>query len=362
LHVNSIFISSNSTCGQNPTNTIAYYNSNWDLDTFDYTLLLENELSNNESSLSSYGALSNIISATCVYNGLNHIDGEASLNDMIEVSHIVWKQSLQRRWQYPSIMSIASCFTNHEVGTFTGITDIIAQQFQLAGCAPNAIVNDTFPATTAYYYYENARMNQMPNPTFAIVQAFTQYFDQAPYSLSSSEITLTIGSALAAGVQGIILQDTDLTLAKTDENAWNAAQALMASVNYLGEILLLSSAHGTVITNDMNTTSLWSALRSVNHITIIAVNINCDNYNKDNCKGANSDVHWICEQTVSNQINITLPSDFRNNEFNTVEIYNGTTKHIDFTMLLLDDNSILQFNNVILNSNETTRIFLISKT
>ena len=98
-----------------------------------------------------------------------------------------------------------------------------------------------------YQYFENARLNQMPNPIWASVQAFKEYFDDEPYGLTASEINIGIGSALAAGVQGIILNAVDIRFASIDSDTWTSVSNLLSSISYLEDqgYLRIAAPHAT---------------------------------------------------------------------------------------------------------------------
>ena len=112
------------------------------------------------------------------------------------------------------------------------------------------------------------------------------------------------------------------------------------------------------MTSDSNSSlSLWSSLQVVDEIVIIAVNQNCNGYNKNDCE-LGKNVHWNCDSYLVKQVNISLPSDF-GSSVNVKEIVNGTETDIDFSMKIVNS-TILQFNSVTLDEQDTTRIFLLT--
>ena len=140
-------------------------------------MTLSSDLSNNSESLSKYNDLDNIISALNIYKD-NFEPIDLNKSNVTLSAHNIWKQSLDRRNWYYSTMTILNSYTNHLIGTYSGITDYQSAQFLFAGCAPNNPLKTgtNYPVTSVYDYLSNARLNNMPLPTFGIIELFLIYF------------------------------------------------------------------------------------------------------------------------------------------------------------------------------------------
>ena len=112
-----------------------------------------------------------------------------------------------------------------------------------------------------------------------------------------------------------------------------------------------------------NTTSLWSALRTIDELIVVAVNINCNGYDPSKCSPSTSIPHWTCMKTTVQTVNITVPPDWQQItrlQITVKEIVNGTEQTPTFKTSLENRNANLIFSDVELDSDETTRIFLLS--
>ena len=334
-----------------------YYNDKWDTDSSDSTLMLSDDLSNSSDALSQFNNLENITSALAVYDGLNPIDTRADTVNISTTIHNAWTQSLQRRIWYPELMTILNVGTNHLSGRFAGITDYAATQLLFAGCQELPFNASVFPVTAPFDYYTNLRLNNMPHATVGVIQAF----DDETY-LNKAEITLPIGQALAAGLNGFVLLKTDLTQTKENADSWNMAMNLLNSIGYLEENKLLNvlAVNGAqvVASSDL---SLWSALRAIDSLIVVGVNTDCNGYDVSQC-GSGYVPHWECKENTVKSVNITIPLDWReHNDFrvSVLEIVNGTERKPDFEYNLYQNHSFLVFDNVQLDADETTRIFLV---
>merc|ERR1712228_567490 len=253
----------------------------------------------------------------------------ATTDNISMTVHNAWKQALNRRMWYPQMMSLLSVYTNHLSGMFSGITDYTATQLLFAGCQNLPFDASSFAVTAPFDYYTNLRLNNMPYSTFAIIQAF----DDETY-LNMAEITLSIGQALSAGLNGFILQEHNLL----NTAAVNGAQIVSSS-----EL------------------SLWSALRAIDLLIVVGINTDCNGYDVSKCKNEYVP-HWECKDNMVQSVNITVPIDWKSNgdfEVSVVEIINGTETKPDFSYDLYQNQSFLVFSDVYLDSDETTRIFLV---
>ena len=211
FNMNSIYINNMSTCSDTPSNVIKYYSDNWDSST-DETLLLQSQYSVGNG-LS--GINSNSIFALSVLDGYDGIspadEGITSKDELTDKLHDIWVNTVNRRLSYPEYMTIINNYGSNSFGSFSGITDWQSSQFYITGCQPNSLANNTdFPVTAAYDYFVNAQQNAMPSSVIATVQAFKKWTSNDDPYITSSEVTIGIGSALAAGMNGIILKNGDL--------------------------------------------------------------------------------------------------------------------------------------------------------
>jgi len=233
----------------------------------------------------------------------------------------------------------------------------------MAGCAKTSVQSTTFPVTAVYDYATNAQQNQMPLATWAIIQAFDTWSNDSPPYLTPAEITLVIGQVFAAGVQGAVVWKTDVTQMNNNQETWAAASALLQNFETLYNAGIMSNAvaNGGYIQNSDSTTSLWSALRSINVLVVIGVNINCSGYDLSKCNG-NQNVQWTCEDTISHQVNITLPTDFNNSKVEIQEVKGGDYVNVDFNTAIVNGqyNRVLQLQSVSLDSQDTTRVFVVT--
>eukprot|EP01084_Bolivina_argentea_P294103 505965_1 len=274
LAINSMYLSSNTTCTSTPLDVLKYYNNNWsDINTVNYNLLtLEDSLSSTQNGLQ-YNNLSDFISALTVYNELKPVDMNATIINTSITVQKVWQQSLKRRLWYPSVMTALNSITNHECGTYSGVTDYLLAGFFMFGCRPTALtVNNydgIFPVTATYDYLTNARMNNMPQAIWGAIQAFSNW--EGGGYLTSSEVTLSIGQAIAAGVNALHVVAADVTQQTSDATAWKSAQSLMASIQYLENqgLMRIASADGALYNGNISN-SLWSALRTIDELIVIA--------------------------------------------------------------------------------------------
>ena len=357
--ITSTYLSQYTTCNTAPDDIIKFYNDNWDKINYN-DLALSNNLSIENSSLSGYDNLADIISALTVYNGLTAVDINADTINTTDTIHAVWNNALQRRLWYPQLMTMVNTYTNHESGRYSGITDYIAVELLFAGCQKLPFKNvDTFPVTAPYEYYENLRLNNMPYSTFGFIQAFND-----TVYLNTAEITLAIGQALAAGLQGFIL-NTDLNQQTYNKDTWIAAESLMKNIRYLemNGLLNVIAPHGTPISTDTIAT-LWSALRALDTLIIVGINANCDGYDLSGCTN-NNIPHWNCESLTVDIVNITVPPDWQqmnNLKLNVMELVNGTEIMPTFNINVETNNTNLIFTNVDLDSVDTTRVFLVTHT
>eukprot|EP01084_Bolivina_argentea_P305414 527612_1 len=356
LDITSTYLSYNSSCNTSPNDIIKYYNDNWDRIN-DNLLTLNDDLSNTSSSLTNYDF---VVSALTIYKGLHPVDIDAITVNTTLTVHDVWSLSLSRKIWYPQLMTIINTYTSHESGRYAGITDIVSVQLLFAGCKllPFSGVN-TFPIIAPYEYYENIRLNNMPYSTFGIIQAF----DNDTY-LNKAEITLSIGQALAAGLNGFIFLKTDLTQQTTNGDAWKAAQSLMENIKYLEEnnLLIEMAPHGANIDITAKVESLWSALRTINTLIIVGINTNCNGYDLSQCKNDNIP-HWTCETSTIDTVNITVPPDWQqmsNLQLSVMEIVNGKETKPEFNYNLMDNQTYLVFDKVALDADDTTKIFLVT--
>ena len=360
LSINSLYITANSTCSSDVSDVLKYYSDNWSnsLNVNGNDLTLETSLSATQDALSDYSNLDDFVSALTVYKELEPVDINATKINTSITANIVWQESLKRRIYYPSSMTVINSFTNHEVGTYAGITDIQLASFLMAGCGEISLTSTgPFPVTASYDYLRNARLNHMPEPIWGVIQ-----MPGGGY-LTQSEVTLSFGQAIAAGVNGFVVLATDVTQKTSDSDAWNAASSLMNSIQYLEDkgIMRVLSADGAKI-NSGNTTSLWSALRGVEEMVVVAVNLNCNGYDPSKCSKTNTP-HWTCSDTMVQTVNMTVPPDWqsmKNLKINVMEIVNGKEEQVGFKVSLENNNMNLIFSNVPLDKDNTTRIFLLT--
>merc|ERR1712228_177586 len=262
----------------------------------------------------------------------------ATTDNISMTVHNAWKQALNRRMWYPQMMSLLNVYTNHLSGMFSGITDYAATQLLFAGCQKLPFDVSSFDVTAPFDYYTNLRLNNMPYSTFAI------------------------GQALSAGLNGFILQKTDLLQKSANTESWNIAMNLLNNIRFLQEHNLLNTAavNGAQIASSSEL-SLWSALRAIDLLIVVGVNTDCNGYDVSKCKNGYVP-HWECKDNMVQSVNITVPIDWKSNgdfEVSVVEIINGTETKPDFSYDLYQNQSFLVFSDVYLDSDETTRIFLV---
>ena len=228
----------------------------------------------------------------------------------------------------------------------------------MSGCGETPLTgNKAFPVSATYEYVRNARLNQMPAPLWAVVQAF------GGGDLSASEVTLQMGQALAAGANGFVLWKTDVAQKTKDADAWTAASSLKESIRYLQDAheLGVASADGAAI-DAGNSSSLWSVLRTVEELIVVGVNLDCEGYDPAACSQTHTP-HWTCVDSAAQTVNMTVPLDWQSMDGLKVEvseIVNGKAQPVSFQVSLENGNRNLVFGDVRLDKDETTRVFLLS--
>ncbi|ETO31905.1 hypothetical protein RFI_05214 [Reticulomyxa filosa] len=359
LFVSSTYLSASDVCSGTTQAIITAYSTGWNENTNPSGLVVDSQLSSQLTD--SNTGTQNAVHAIAL-NSLQPVD-DVSSSALQSTIHNLWQSAIALRTTYPHFMTCVNAQTSHQVGSFAGITDIQVVQFFMAGCATTSVQNTTFPVTAVYDYTSNAQKNQMPLETWAVIQAFDTWSDDSPPYLTPSEITMVIGQVFAAGVQGVILSKTDVTQMSTNSQAWNAANALLFNFNalYTKGYLAHSVATGSYIQNADSSTSLWAAIRSDVALIVIGVNINCSGYDLSKCDGSQN-VAWTCEDTISRQVNVTLPTDFNGTSIQIEEVQNGDFVQVDFNTAIVSGqfNQVLQLQSVSLDSQETTRVFLVT--
>ena len=219
----------------------------------------------------------------------------------------------------------------------------------------------------SYEYLLNTRNNQMPLMTWGYTQAF---YDSIP--IHGNELVTQTASVFAAGCHGLMLFQSNIDQKNIyDGTLWNDAANILSSFFVIRKDLRKGDIDGAIYTvepHDDNADGgeIISIIRSINVLIIIVINTDCYGYSDVLCYTHIEDAHWKWNQHLITNINITIPKDFRLNGDTVMfeEIVNGTrmsSTNGDLNGVTMDivDNKYAVLSNILLQTDITTRIFVI---
>jgi len=209
----------------------------------------------------------------------------------IDADHLLGKlaDSLAAMKTAPEVPVYQGSKTNHNVGAFSGITDVQGSDAYSAACAPTmAKVTQTLPLQYPYFYLRNARDNHAPLPMWGYSQLYSSAWG---YQANSNELAAQIVMTALSGSKGLMMfQSKADEFSKHDYPTWQAA---IMNIRGVSEILRTGDVGGVkfATSSKLNLEIQMETFLTPEKLLVIVLNTNAEGYSNLLCHTGISK-HW----------------------------------------------------------------------
>jgi hypothetical protein len=226
----------------------------------------------------------------------------------IDVDHIRGKfnDALDQMAAFPEVPTYQGSKTNHNVGTFAGMTDIQGSDAYCAACAPTMLgAAFPLPLQYPYYYLRNARDNHAPLPFWGYGQL---YSDAWSYQAKIPELVTQLGQVVLSGSKAVMFFQANYDKGHGKHNAQltNAIQSIRNVANIIRE----GDIEGVPFTlsSELNKEVMAETILSPEKLLVTMVNTNADGYSNLLCHTLVDGAHWNFNATTVKAMTLDLDS------------------------------------------------------
>jgi len=216
------------------------------------------------------------------------------------------KKSLKHMAAFPEVPTYMGSKTNHNVGSFAGITDIQGSDAYCAACAPTMLeAVRTLPLQYPYYYLRNARDNHAPLPFWGYSQL---YSDAWSYQANPAELVAQLGQVILSGSKAVMFfqANYDKGHGKDQVPLKNTIQSIreVADVIREGDILGVPFT----VSSELNQEVMAETILSPEKLLVAVVNTNATGYSNLLCHTLVDGRHWTFTGHTLKTMNLDIAS------------------------------------------------------
>lgn len=231
----------------------------------------------------------------------DEVDGD------IDADHLRGKlaNALEQMAAFPDVPTYMGSKTNHNVGTFAGITDIQGSDAYCAACAPTMLeVVRTLPLQYPYYYLRNARDNHAPLPFWGYAQL---YSDAWSYQADVAELVTQLGQLVLSGSKAVMFFQANYDAGDGHDHA--PLKSAIHSIRNVANIIREGDILGVPfsVSSKLNKEVMAETILSPDKLLVVVVNTNADGYNNMLCHTFTSK-HWSFKEHTLKTMTLDLAS------------------------------------------------------
>jgi hypothetical protein len=207
--------------------------------------------------------------------------------------------------QYPEVPTYMGSKTNHNVGTFAGITDIQGSDAYCAACAPTMLeAARTLPLQYPYMYLRNARDNHAPLPFWGYGQL---YSDAWSYQADAPELVTQLGQVILSGSKAVMFFQANYD--KGDGHDHAPIKSAVRSIRNVADIIREGDIQGVpfTVSSKLNKEVMAETILSPEKLLVVVVSTNADGYNNALCHTFVSK-HWSFKKHTLKTMTLDLSS------------------------------------------------------
>jgi len=253
-----------------------------------------------DGDLDSLSVLVRSVSVDAVLIG-DEVDGE------IDADHLRWPLSnaLTHMAQFPDVPTYMGSKTNHNVGSFAGITDIQGSDAYCAACAPTMLeAARTLPLQYPYFYLRNARDNHAPLPFWGYSQL---YSDAWSYQADVAELVTQLGQSILSGSKAVMFFQANYDAG--DGHDHTPMKNAIHSIRSIADVIREGDILGVpfTVSSELNKEVMAETILSPDKLLVAVVSTNAGGYNNALCHTGISK-HWSFKKHTIKKMTLDLSS------------------------------------------------------
>jgi len=257
----------------------------------------------------------------------------------------------------PSSLTYQGSKTTHNVGAFSGITDIQGSDAYAAACAPTMLaVTKTLPLQYPYFYLRNARDNHMPLPMWGYAQL---YSDAWSYQANANELLCQMAQVVLSGSKALMFFQSEQKY--FEEHKAKDIGDMISNIKLVAETIRTGDIQGMAFkaSATLNKMVMVETIRSPDSLLVIVVNTDASGYSNLLCHTLISK-HWTFNKQVLKSITLDLTSSVGVRDLtNWQEAKNGALVNVSDVAIQSEGGEVM-LSDIALSDSMPARFFLAS--
>jgi hypothetical protein len=216
------------------------------------------------------------------------------------------KKALEQMAAFPDVPTYMGSKTNHNVGSFAGITDIQGSDAYCAACAPTMLeAVRTLPLRYPYSYLRNARDNHAPLPFWGYSQL---YSDAWSYQANPAELVSQLGQVILSGSKAVMFFQANYDKGHAKKNG--PLESAIQSIRNVADIVREGDIQGVPfsVSSELNKEVMAETILSPEKLLVVVINTNADGYSNLLCHTLVDGRHWKFNATTVETMTLDLDS------------------------------------------------------